>query len=374
VANGRRRVMARTRRILVVDDSPVARLYVRHALSDLEGVVLEEACDAISAWQHIQTAPPDCIVLDIDLPGLDGISLLRELMQQHPVPVVIHSSLARVGSALAVEALAAGAVAAVHKPLANGGRANARAELQDSVHAALLSRPRALTGTASDPTARQPSLGDGALCAMGLSTGGVQALTEVLRSWPAGAPPLLVVQHMPEEFTKQLAAQLAERFKPLQIAEASDGELLRPGMVRIAPGSRHLLLGRTDQGLPCCVLNDDAPVSWHRPSVDVLFESLATDPAAKVRAVLMTGMGDDGARGLLALRNAGAHTAVQDEASCVVFGMPQAAWRLGAAQTQLSLNRVAGWLLNPTTAASDSGGASPGHSTKLGAVARFRQD
>jgi two-component system, chemotaxis family, protein-glutamate methylesterase/glutaminase len=336
----------------VVDDSAVARTVLTETLSAGGIQVLGSASDPLFAWQRLQARWPDVIVLDVEMPRMDGITFLHKLMAERPTPVVMCSSLTEQGCQTTLRALAAGAVGFVTKP-----RSGLRDFLADRGHglvaavtAAAQARPRTLPQAATPdagnvparwPTAR-PGSADARVVAIGLSTGGVQALELVLRGLDRQCPGLVVVQHMPEKFTAALASRL-DRLLDLEVLEAVDGQAVCPGRVLIAPGSRHLRLAGRD-GRYTVEVRDGPLINHHRPSVDVLFRSVAQCAGRQAIAVLMTGMGDDGARGLKALRDAGAITAAQDEASCVVFGMPQAAWRLGGARDMVPLAGVAGWI------------------------------
>ncbi len=345
-------------RVMLVDDSVVARTVMAEHLRRAGCDVVAQAGDPLQAWPLIQQLTPDVVVLDIDMPQLDGLSFLRQLMQQHPCRVVMCSSLAAAGRPLAVQALAAGALAVVAKPGARGslqGGSHWIEELVAAVQEAALACVPDLTGALPPSERNTPQAGKsgrpvaGRVLALGLSTGGVQALAQVLRGLthvPALLlPPTVVVQHMPAGFTSSLAQQLQREHPHLRIDEARDGDVATPGRVLLAPGNHHMRLGAAvAEGWPVA-LSQEAPVNFHRAAVDVLFHSVALQAGAKAIGVLMTGMGSDGAGGLLAMRRAGACTAVQDEATSAVYGMPKAALALGAAQTALPLQRVAAWLL-----------------------------
>jgi two-component system chemotaxis response regulator CheB len=370
---------------MVVDDSAVARAYLTGELSQAGCQVVAAAANPMEAWPLLPLLRPDVVVLDVDMPGMDGLSFLRQIMSHQPLPVVMCSTLTQAGRSVAVQALRLGAVAVVAKPGAGGEIRPAEEvahELVSAVRSAALARvsphrpsPRApgacavpaaaSPATATAPVSGGPPLAPGAgdlglaqrVLALGLSTGGVAALGRVLHGLSGPLPGILVVQHMPAAFTASLAQQLDRELPHLTVTEARHGDAVTPGRVCIAPGGRHMrLAGSPLQGWRVA-LDDEAPVRFHRPSVDVLFHSLARLAGPLACGVLMTGMGEDGAQGLLAMRQAGARTAAQDEASCAVFGMPAAAIRLGAAQAVLPLDDVAPWLMGAGRGGAESGSA-----------------
>jgi len=345
-------------RVMLVDDSLVARTVMAEHLRRAGCDVVAQATDPVQAWPLIQQLLPDVLVLDIDMPQLDGLSFLRQLMQHQACRVVMCSSLAVVGRPLAIQALAAGALAVVTKPGAGGCLPAAGRWIEELVAAVLEAAAARVSAVAisapSRPKLKSPSdkpthVAAGRILALGLSTGGVQALTQVLRGLAhvpaASLPATVVVQHMPPGFTSSLAQQLQREHPHLRIDEARDGDLAVPGRVLLAPGDHHMRLGAEAPEGWTVALSQEAPVNFHRPAVDVLFESVARHAGAKAIGVLMTGMGSDGAQGLLAMRRAGACTTVQDEATCAVYGMPKAALALRAADTALPLQRVAAWIL-----------------------------
>ncbi|KJS38829.1 MAG: hypothetical protein VR70_09315 [Rhodospirillaceae bacterium BRH_c57] len=352
-------------KVLVVDDSAT----VRQALCDILNAepdieVIGTAGDPYAAAQRMQHDVPDVIMLDIEMPRMDGITFLRKLMEQHPIPVVICSSLPTEGSDALFQALEAGAVNVITKP-SLGSRQffmESRIRICDAVRAAAQSDPRRRTRVAptvrplvaekltADAILAAPTLGgpgvqrtaDKVVC-IGASTGGTESLLAVLRTLPVDAPGIVIVQHMPQHFTAAFARRL-DGLCAITVKEAVTGDVVRPGQALIAPGNHHMLLKRA--GSRYTVEVRDGPlVSRHRPSVDVLFRSAARHAGGNAVGILMTGMGDDGARGLLEMRQAGAITVAQDEASCIVFGMPREAIRLGAAQHIVSLDRLAGTLV-----------------------------
>ena len=345
-------------KVLIVDDSAVVRQTVRQTLErepDIE--VIGAASDPLFAMTYMARAWPDVVVLDIEMPRMDGLTFLKKIMTEHPTPVVICSSLAEAGAAATMQALAAGAASIITKPkmgvkqfledsandVVQAVRAAARANASRLV-------PRAGTQTPpprlSADAVISAGLGSGSsmvrtterIVAIGTSTGGTQALEAVLTRLPAVSPGIVVVQHMPERFT----AMFAERLNGLcaiEVREARHGDRVMAGRALIAPGGRHMVLARS--GAQYTVEVVDGPlINRHRPSVDVLFRSCAKFAGRNALGVIMTGMGDDGARGLKEMREAGASTIAEDESTCVVFGMPKEAIRLGAVDNVLPLERI----------------------------------
>jgi two-component system chemotaxis response regulator CheB len=324
-------------KVLVVDDSRVVREVLSRELAcDPEIEVVGTAPDAYAAWGMIVRARPDVITLDLEMPGMNGLSFLRRLLRCNPLPVVVVSSLTPEGSELALEALEAGAVEVVAKPRSAPGSRQTLARLGSLVKGAAGARvsaeDRALPrrGVLSRATQK--------VVVIGASTGGTQALQQVLSALPRTAPGIAVVQHMPEGFTRSFAQRL-DQLCDVEVKEAEDQDELAPGRVLIAPGNHHLMLRRSGTRFRVEVKNGPL-VSGHRPSVDLLFRSAARCAGAHAIGVLLTGMGKDGARGLLDMKRAGAATIAQDEASCVVFGMPREAIALGAADRVAPLHRV----------------------------------
>ena len=333
---------ARPLRVLVVDDSAVVREGMTSVLAGAEyGLSLATAADPLIARRKIAASRPDVIVLDLEMPREDGLTFLRELMARDPIPVVICSSHSPRGSRAALDALRDGAVEVVEKPRL-GVREfvhESAALLLDAIQAAASARitPRGPVRSATAMAAR-PVRGRTVtrrLIAIAASTGGPQALHEVLGGLPANAPGVVVVQHMPAGFTGALARHLDETCR-MDVKEAEDGDRVLEGRVLIAPGGRHLMV-RRDAGGYAVEVAPGPLVSRHRPSADVLFRSVATAAGPDAVGVIMTGMGDDGAEGLLAMRRAGAATIAQDEASCVVYGMPKEAHARGAVEQVLAL-------------------------------------
>lgn len=350
-------------KVYVVDDSAVVRQTLMHLLSgDPEIELVGSAPNPLIAGPAIRKVRPDVLLLDIEMPGMDGLTFLRQVMAESPIPTVICSTLTSHGSAVALEALAAGAVAVVAKPRLGLKQflEDSRRELVSTLKAAARTRPRAaLAAGGSGPrlasmlsvagatrggahagvSAGLHALAMNKPVVIGSSTGGTQALERVLTTLPGDAPGIAITQHMPEKFT----AMYAERLNGLcavNVREARDGDRLERGVVLIAPGGRHLQL-RNAGGQYFAKVIDGPPVNRHKPSVDVLFRSVAECAGRDVLAIILTGMGDDGARGMKQLHDLGARTIAQDEASCVVFGMPKAAIALGAVDVIMPIGQVA---------------------------------
>lgn len=352
--------MSRKIRVLVVDDSAVVRQVVTQTLSrDPNIEVIGAALDPVFALEKMKTNWPDVIVLDLEMPRMDGLTFLRRIMAERPTPVVICSSLAEKGAQVALDALAAGAVSIITKPKVGlksflDGAAN---DIIQAVKAAAHSRPGRRASAAVASLSPSPSLSADVilpaasnasaplgrttdrLVAIGTSTGGTQALEAVLTALPVDTPGVVVVQHMPEKFTAMFAQRLNSLCK-IEVREARSGDRVLPGLALIAPGGRHMMVKRN--GAQYVVDVVDGPlVNRHKPSVDVLFRSVAKCAGHNALGIIMTGMGDDGARGLKEMRDAGAHTLAEDESTCVVFGMPKEAIRLGGAAEVLPLTRMA---------------------------------
>lgn len=324
--------MKRTR-VVIVDDSPTIRGVITSVLSqDAEIEVVGTAGDPLEARAAIKELNPDVITLDVEMPKMSGIEFLEKIMRLRPMPVIMVSTLTQAGAAISLEALEIGAVDCVGKPDFDG--------LAEKVKAAARARVRPHGG----PSAPQKPMGDyrpngSKVLAIGSSTGGVEALLTLLGGFPENCPPTLITQHMPPSFTASFAARL-DRICAPRVQEAADGAPILPGHVYLAPGGEaHLeVVGGTQ---PRCRLREGAPVNGHRPSVDVMFRSVCAIYARRAVGVILTGMGRDGAQGLKELRDAGAATLGQDEATSVVYGMPKAAYELGAVQRQFSLGAIA---------------------------------
>jgi two-component system chemotaxis response regulator CheB len=349
-------------RVLIVDDSASVRQTLATILgNDPEIEVIGVAADPFVAAKRLREDIPDVITLDVEMPRMDGITFLKKLMAQHPIPVVMCSSLIEEGSETLMQTLEAGAVDVILKPkiAAADHLAEQALLICDTVKSAARARlgrrktdkPAAAPGVKTPAPkltadAMLPPAAHGAMAktteiivAVGASTGGTEALREFLMALPANAPGIVIVQHMPEHFTAAFAKRL-DGLCQVSVKEAEDGDPVLRGHVLIAPGGRHLLLER--QGARYHVAVKDGPlVSRHRPSVDVLFRSTARAAGPNAIGVIMTGMGDDGARGMLEMKEAGAYTIAQDEESCVVFGMPREAIARGGVDTILSLEDIA---------------------------------
>ncbi len=336
-------------RVLIVDDSAVARDLLDRGLSrDPRIEVVGKASDAYAARDKIVFLKPDVMTLDVEMPKMDGIEFLRRLMPQFPIPTVVVSAVTTEGSRRALEALDAGALEVVGKPSALGATALGEmiADLTEKVISAaradmskLNIRPRSPKTEKKIHFPKTAGSQGRRLIAIGASTGGTVALHKIIEALPDNLPPVVIVQHMPPVFTRMFADSLDRTSAP-HVVEAEDGMALGPGMVAVAPGDRHLTL-RFTQGSYVARLSDEAKVSGHRPSVDVLFHSVAQEAGRDGLGVLLTGMGRDGADGLLDLRKRGGHCIAQDEASSVVWGMPREAWLLGAAERLVPLDRMA---------------------------------
>ena len=351
-------------RVLIVDDSASVRTTLSEIIAadpDLE--VMATASDPYVAVERIRQEVPDVMFLDLEMPRMDGLTFLRKMMSQRPIPTVICSSITQEGSEALLQALEAGAVDVVTKPridtaqwlhessmrITDAAKAAAHAKLKGGVRkqAPELKVEAKLTADAvlaPLSAARAAALKlnmpvtDPIIC-IGASTGGTEALREVLEALPADSPGILIVQHMPEKFTNAFARRL-NGLCAVEVKEAEEGDVVRQGLVLIAPGNRHMMLHRTGSRYTVNIV-DGPHVSRHRPSVDVMFRSASQSAGNNAMGVLLTGMGDDGARGLLEMRQAGSHTVAQDEDSCVVFGMPKEAIQRGAAVKVMALGKVA---------------------------------
>ncbi|MFP4556680.1 MAG: chemotaxis response regulator protein-glutamate methylesterase [Bacteroidales bacterium] len=354
-------------RVLVVDDSAVVRQTLSSIIaSDPYMEVMGTATDPYFAAKKIAEEVPDVITLDVEMPRMDGLTFLKKIMAQHPIPVVIISSLTEHGTQTAMKALELGAVDIITKPQVNTKTffEESRIRICDAVKAAAhakISRKK-VRHHVEPPVVEPKYSADAVLPAathdqsmiktteyvvvVGASTGGTEALTNFLKAMPLDTPGIVIVQHMPEKFTTSFANRLNEICK-ITVKEAQNGDSVIRGRALIAPGNFHLLLKRS--GARYYVEVKEGPlVNRHRPSVDVLFRSTARYAGANAVGVIMTGMGDDGARGLLEMKTAGAKTVAQDEKTCVVFGMPREAIKLGAALKVLPLNDIAPYVIKPS--------------------------
>jgi two-component system chemotaxis response regulator CheB len=338
-------------RVLIVDDSAVVRRLAAEALAADPGIeVVGTAADPYIARDKLRELQPDVMTLDLEMPRMDGLTFLRLLMESRPMPVIVMSSLTQRGSEYALEALQLGAVDVLGKPAGSFSFGDLGPRLVDCVRSAAGARVAPARHATAAPLpaapARPPAPADPrALILLGASTGGTEALREILAALPDGLPPIAIVQHIPATFSRTFADRL-NQLCAFEVREAVDGDILRPGLALIAPGNFHLLLQRRGTGYAARVVT--GPQVWHqRPAVDLLFKSAVECGAAPhALAGVLTGMGKDGAEGLKLLRDKGAATFAQDEATSVVYGMPKAAFENGAAREVLPLSRIAAHLLH----------------------------
>jgi len=334
-------------KVLVVDDSIIVRKMVGDALrADPELEVVGTANDAYVARDKILELNPDVLTLDIEMPKMDGITFLKILMKHHPMPVIIMSSLTPAGSKMALDALEAGAVDVLVKPGSSHFLTEIAAELILKIKAAAGSRALGairtplLSGTGGRLASAAVRYHPKQLILLGASTGGTEALKDVLTQLPGDLPGICIVQHIPESFSGPFAERL-NSLSALEVREARDGDVLHPGLALVAPGDFHMILQKNGADSFKVQVRQGPKVRHHRPSIDLMFESAAPIAGSKAVAGILTGMGRDGADGLLALRSAGARTFAQDEKSCVVYGMPRVAFEIGAAEKVLPLDGVA---------------------------------
>lgn len=330
-------------KVLVVDDSAIVRKILTDAIcaeDDLE--VVGTAPDPFIARDKILALRPDVLTLDIEMPRMDGITFLKKLMRHHPMPVIVISSLAQASCQATLDALRIGAVEVLAKPGGPYSVGDLTADLAAKIRAATAARIRrpksALPAAPVEPiheNARTPEM----VIAIGASTGGTEAIQEVLTRLPASSPGILITQHIPPVFSRAFADRL-NQICALEVREASDGDAVKPGLALVAPGNFHMLLRRTSSGYRVQI-KDGPRVCYQRPSADVMFSSVAEAAGSRSIGVLLTGMGSDGAQGLLRMKRAGAPTIAQDEATSVVFGMPREAIRLGAVDRVLPLPAIA---------------------------------
>ena len=338
----------RTIKVLVVDDSAIVRRVLTEQLErDSQITVIGASPDPYAARDMILRHKPDVLTLDIEMPRMDGISFLHKLMEHHPMPVIIVSSLTKNGGEKAMEAMQAGAVDVLCKPGAAykvRDLANDLIRKMKALQHAKIPRRKPIQRISKRAPASVLSRTSNKIFAIGASTGGVDALIEVMQQMPVNAPGILIVQHMPAGFTSSFANRL-DKICAMQVKEAIEGDTVVPGRALLAPGGRHMLLRRC--GARYYVTLGNGPMVHHqRPSVELLFQSVAKYAGSNAVGVILTGMGVDGAKGLLEMKNAGAATIAQDEKSCVVFGMPREAIKLGAAQKVRSLKDMTPTMLS----------------------------
>ncbi|WP_380052399.1 chemotaxis response regulator protein-glutamate methylesterase [Falsihalocynthiibacter sp. SS001] len=340
-------------RVLIVDDSSFYRQALKIILSkDPRLEVVGSACDAFQAKRMVDELAPDVITLDVEMPKVDGLEFLRRLMAHRPTPVVMCSTIATKGSDVLMRALESGAVGVIEKGRVGSGRHAADIQMQicDTVRGAALAKVKPLVATPTifgEPSSRKPSQlrrnkSGISVLGIGASTGGTEAIKSVLLGMSEDCPPVVIVQHMPKSFTGPFAERL-NNYAPMEVREARDGDILTPGLALLSPGSHHMEVARgpTLAGEYRISLSEGPLVSRHRPSVDVLFRSMARVVGRKGCGVILTGMGQDGADGLLEMRKAGARTYGQDQDTCVVYGMSKMAHKAGAVQRELPLHEIA---------------------------------
>lgn len=336
-------------RVLVVDDSATMRGLISAVLNaDPDVKVVGQAADAFEARQAIKQLDPDVVTLDIEMPNMNGLEFLDKIMRLRPMPVIMVSTLTHKGAEATIAALEIGAFDCVGKP--HPGDPHPFGGLVEKVKAAARSQRKAMitNNRAAAPIAAAEYRAGRKTVAIGASTGGVEALIAVLQKFPANCPPTVITQHMPHTFTKSFAERLNRLCAPT-VEEATEGARLEIGKIYLAPGGeRHLQVANASA--PCCRLVDREPVNGHRPSVDVLFDSVAELAGRNAIGVILTGMGRDGAAGLLKMRHAGARTFGQNEKTCVVYGMPRVAYELGAVETQLPLGSIGEEILKAAAA------------------------
>lgn len=346
-------------RVLVVDDSALVRKLLSSMLdADPDIEVVGTAADPLIAREKIKQLDPDVLTLDVEMPRMDGLTFLENLMRLHPLPVVMVSSLTERGAEVTLRALEIGAVDFFAKPNSDLSRnlsdsaqeicakvkLAARMRSRMPMHGAKADTHAGIQASIAPPRALGGSMGGAQrIVAVGASTGGTEAIRMLLQGMPPDAPAMLITQHIPAAFSAPFAARM-NQYSAMRVCQAEDGQPIQRGHAYIAPGGQHLLV-LWDGARYLCRLHDGPQVNRHKPSVDLLFRSVAASVGAAAIGVLLTGMGDDGANGLLEMRDHGAPTLVQDEASSVVWGMPGAAWKLGAADEQLPIGQIAARVL-----------------------------
>lgn len=338
-------------KVLIVDDSALIRALLNEIIvSDHRLEVVAMASDPYEARELIKKHDPDVITLDIEMPKMNGIAFLKNLMRLRPVPVVMISTLTQAGAPATLEALEYGAVDFLGKPKGESGASleDYRREIVEKVYWASKANVRGKLTAASGPATTEiisskKKLKSGFICAIGASTGGTEAIKEIVKVLPADSPPLVVTQHIPDVFSTSFAKRL-DSISQIKVYEAEHNQVVEPGCLYLAPGHSHMKIGINGSRY-VCKLNQDPPVNRHRPSVEVLFESVLSVAGPKALGVLLTGMGADGAEALLRMMQAGCMTIAQDEESSVVWGMPGVAVKLGAAQKVLPLEKIAANIL-----------------------------
>lgn len=340
-------------KVLVVDDSAMVRKMLSMELSKSEEImVIDTAMDPYFARDKIVNLKPDVVLLDIEMPRMDGLTFLRKLLKYYPIRVIIVSSIAEKGSEIALKALEYGALEVVAKPSVSYSVKDMIEQLKEKIIAVSkipdwrigLKEEKNDAKVLIKPNQKSLIRTTNKIIAIGASTGGTEALKEILQKFPRNSPPIVIVQHMPEHFTKSFAKRLNEMCN-IEVKEAENRELLAPGKALIAPGNMHMELSRS--GAVYYVKLNNGPAIFHqRPSVEILFDSVAKYAGKNAIGVILTGMGRDGASGLLHMKNEGAYTIAQDEKSCVVFGMPKEAIELGAVSNVVSLNYIVDNIIN----------------------------
>ncbi len=346
-------------KVLIIDDSALVRKLLKEILtSDPQIEVVGTAPDPIIAIRKIQDLRPDVITLDIEMPKMDGLTFLAKLMRSHPMPVLMFSSLTLEGADSTMKALSLGAIDFIAKPtirlsesiedlrseLVSKVKGASGAKLKKAVAPILEVPPKLGMDEILKATKAPPAREGERVIVIGASTGGTVAIEQILNRLPADAPPIVIVQHMPALFTNSFARRV-DSLTAMNILEAQDNDPLRKGVALIAPGGKHMILNKGPRGY-YVTIKDGPPVNRHKPSVDVLFRSAANTLGSNAIGVILTGMGDDGARGLREMRAAGACTVAQDEESCVVFGMPKVAIEMGAVEKVLPLGSIAQFIMN----------------------------
>lgn len=353
-------------KVMIVDSSAIIRQVLTDIIkSDASLEVDAAVIDPLLAMKRMEMHWPDVIIMDVELRHLDGISFLKKIMSEHPIPIIICSTLATAGSRVALDALAAGAIDIIEKPSASVKQQmlEIKSEIIDTIKTAAKVRnlqkfdesknnqttqkvfsEKLTTDILLGKSSIATKLVTEGIVAIGTSTGGTQALETVLKSLPSACPGIVVVQHMPEKFTKAFADRL-NSICEVGVREASDLDCVLPGQVLIAPGGKHMMLKRSGSTYRVAIKNGP-PVNRHRPSVDVLFRSVANEAGKNALGIIMTGMGNDGANGLTEMHDVGANTIAQNEASCVVYGMPKEAVKSGGVDEQVHLNSIAQKIMN----------------------------